>query len=72
MAAVEEEAVTGGVEKSLVVVLTVVVLVTGILWAVGEAGGVVWVALVALALVLVLMTIFGTSGREGNVDTRCM
>ena len=42
MAAVEEEAVTGGVEKSLVVVL-----VTGILWAVGEAGGVVWVALVA-------------------------
>ena len=71
MAAVEEEAVTGGVEKSLVVVLTVVVLVTGMLWAVGEAGGVVWVALVALALVLV-MTIFGTSGREGNVDTRCM
>ena len=66
MAAVEEEAVTGKVEKSLVVVL-----VTGILWAVGEAGGVVWVALVALALVLV-MTIFGTSGREGNVDTRCM
>ena len=56
----------GGVEKSLVVVL-----VTEMLWAVGEAGGVVWVALVALALVLV-MTIFGTSGREGNVDTRCM